>query len=138
MAWMMDTYSMHVGLHGPGRRDRQADQPRRVGGPQRGDGPRHGLLHHRGGPPTSAWTSTKARVAIQGFGNAGSIAARLISDEGATVVAVSDSTGGIHNPDGLDIGRVIAWKKEHGTVQGFPGLDATSATPRSSRSTATS
>ena len=38
-----------------------------------------------------------------------------------TVVAVSDSTGGIHNPDGLDIKRVIAWKKEHGTVQGFPG-----------------
>ena len=51
MAWIMDTYSMHAGLHGPGRRHRQADQPRRVGGPQRGDGPRHGLLHHRGGPP---------------------------------------------------------------------------------------
>jgi glutamate dehydrogenase/leucine dehydrogenase len=63
----------------------------------------------------------KTRVAIQGFGNAGSIAARLISDEGATVVAVSDSTGGIHNPVGLDISRVINWKKEHGTVQGFPG-----------------
>ena len=53
--------------------------------------------------------------------NAGSIAATLIDAEGATVVAVSDSTGGIHNPDGLDIKRVIAWKKEHGTVQGFPG-----------------
>jgi glutamate dehydrogenase/leucine dehydrogenase len=63
----------------------------------------------------------KCKVAIQGFGNAGSIAATLISDEGATVVAVSDSTGGIHNADGLDIKRVIAWKKEHGTVQGFPG-----------------
>jgi glutamate dehydrogenase/leucine dehydrogenase len=60
-------------------------------------------------------------VAVQGFGNAGSIAARLIRDEGATVVAVSDSSGGIHNPSGLDIDRVIAWKKEHGTVQGFPG-----------------
>ena len=63
----------------------------------------------------------KARVAVQGFGNAGSIAAKLITEEGATVVAVSDSTGGIHNADGLDIQRVIAWKKEHGTVQGFPG-----------------
>ncbi|HVL22464.1 MAG TPA: glutamate dehydrogenase, partial [Thermomicrobiales bacterium] len=62
-----------------------------------------------------------ARVSIQGFGNAGSIAAKLISEEGSTVVAVSDSTGGIHNPGGLDINRVIAWKKEHGTVQGFPG-----------------
>ena len=41
---------------------------------------------------------------------------------------MSDSTGGIHNPDGLDIDRVIAWKKEHGTVQGFPGAtDITNA-----------
>jgi glutamate dehydrogenase/leucine dehydrogenase len=63
----------------------------------------------------------KCKVAVQGFGNAGSIAARLICDEGATVVAVSDSTGGIHAPGGLDIAKVIAWKQEHGTVQGFPG-----------------
>jgi glutamate dehydrogenase/leucine dehydrogenase len=70
----------------------------------------------------------KARVAIQGFGNAGSIAARLICDEGATVVAVSDSTGGIHAPGGLDVNKVIAWKQEHGTVQGFPGtIDVTNA-----------
>jgi len=61
-----------------------------------------------------------ARVAIQGFGNAGSIAAQLIRKEGATVVAVSDSTGGILSEKGLDIDRVIAWKQEHGTVQGFP------------------
>jgi glutamate dehydrogenase/leucine dehydrogenase len=71
---------------------------------------------------------TKSTVSVQGFGNAGSIAARLITDQGATVVAVSDSTGGIHNPAGLDIGRVINWKKEHGTVQGFPGaIDITNA-----------
>jgi glutamate dehydrogenase/leucine dehydrogenase len=63
----------------------------------------------------------KARVAIQGFGNAGSIAAQLIHEEKATVVAVSDSTGGIHNPAGLDVHRLIQWKQEHGTVQGFPG-----------------
>jgi glutamate dehydrogenase (NAD(P)+) len=63
----------------------------------------------------------RSRVAVQGFGNAGSIAARLIAEEGSTVIAVSDSTGGIHNPAGLDIARVTAWKKEHGTVQGFPG-----------------
>ena len=64
---------------------------------------------------------TESKVAIQGFGNAGAIAARLISDEGATVVAVSDSTGGIANRNGLDISRVTAWKQEHGTVAGFPG-----------------
>jgi glutamate dehydrogenase/leucine dehydrogenase len=64
-----------------------------------------------------------ARVVIQGFGNAGSIAAQLISEVGATVIAVSDSTGGIHASRGLDIARVIAWKAEHGTVQGFPGAE---------------
>jgi glutamate dehydrogenase/leucine dehydrogenase len=64
-----------------------------------------------------------ARVAVQGFGNAGSIAAQLIGDEGATVVAVSDSTAGIRNMNGLDINRVIGWKKEHGTVRGFPGAE---------------
>ena len=62
-----------------------------------------------------------AKVAIQGFGNAGSIAAQLMHEEKATIVAVSDSTGGIHNPAGLDIHRLIQWKQEHGTVQGFPG-----------------
>ena len=64
---------------------------------------------------------SRARVVVQGFGNAGSIAARLISAQGATVIAVSDSSGGIHNPDGLDVERVSAWKAEHGTVRGFPG-----------------
>jgi glutamate dehydrogenase/leucine dehydrogenase len=64
---------------------------------------------------------TRATVAVQGFGNAGSIAARLMREQGSTVIAVSDSTGGISAPKGLDIDRVIAWKKEHGTVQGFPG-----------------
>ena len=51
---------------------------------------------------------------------------------------MSDSTGGIHNPDGLDIGRVIGWKKEHGTVQGFPGAQDITQREPSSRSTATS
>ena len=51
MAWMMDTYSMHAGYTVPGVVTGQAHQPRRLGGPQRGDGPWHGLLHHRGGSP---------------------------------------------------------------------------------------
>ena len=64
-----------------------------------------------------------ARVSIQGYGNAGSIAATLLKDEGARIVAVSDSTGGIHDAAGLDPARVSAWKQEHGTVVGFPGSD---------------
>jgi glutamate dehydrogenase (NAD(P)+) len=62
-----------------------------------------------------------ARVVVQGFGNAGSIAASLLADHDARILAVSDSTGGIHGAKGLDVGRVIRWKAEHGTVAGFPG-----------------
>jgi glutamate dehydrogenase (NAD(P)+) len=65
-------------------------------------------------------------VAIQGYGNAGSIAATLLAAEGSTVVAVSDSQGGIYNPAGLDPAKVGAWKREHGTVVGFPGADGVS------------
>jgi glutamate dehydrogenase (NAD(P)+) len=62
-------------------------------------------------------------VAIQGFGNAGATAASLLSEIGANVVAVSDSAGGIHRSEGLDIRAVRAWKEEHGTVAGFPGAE---------------
>jgi glutamate dehydrogenase/leucine dehydrogenase len=62
-----------------------------------------------------------ARVVVQGFGNAGSIAASLLAEHDARILAVSDSTGGIHSAKGLDVGRVIRWKAEHGTVAGFPG-----------------
>ncbi len=62
-----------------------------------------------------------ARVAVQGYGNAGSIAARLFHDAGAVVVAVSDSRGGIANEEGLDPRAVLAHKKDTGTVVGFPG-----------------
>jgi len=120
MAWMMDTYSMHAGYTVPGV---VTGKPISLGGSEgRTEATARGTVfcvieaaRHL------AIDLTKAKVAIQGFGNAGSIAARLIAEQGATVVAVSDSTGGIHAPDGLDIAKVIAWKGEHGTVQGFPG-----------------
>ncbi len=127
MAWMMDTFSMHAGYTVPGV---VTGKPISLGGSEgRNEATARGTVfcvieaaRHLG------IEVPKARVAIQGFGNAGSIAARLISEEGATVVAVSDSTGGIHAPDGLDIARVVAWKQEHGTVQGFPGAaDITNA-----------
>jgi glutamate dehydrogenase (NAD(P)+) len=120
MAWMMDTYSMHAGYTVPGV---VTGKPISLGGSEgRNEATARGTVYCILEAVGEIGMDVKqARVAIQGFGNAGSIAARLITDEGATVVAVSDSTGGIHNPDGLDIGRVIGWKKEHGTVQGFPG-----------------
>ena len=120
MAWFMDTYSMHQGYTVPGV---VTGKPISLGGSEgRNEATARGCVYtiveaarHRG------MDLRKATVAVQGFGNAGSIAARLIVEEGSTVVAVSDSTGGIHRPDGLDVAKVIAWKGEHGTVQGFPG-----------------
>jgi glutamate dehydrogenase (NAD(P)+) len=120
MAWMMDTYSMHAGYTVPGV---VTGKPISLGGSEgRNEATARGTVfcvveaaRHLG------MDLAASKVAIQGFGNAGSIAARLVADEGATVVAVSDSTGGIHAPGGLDVNKVIAWKGEHGTVQGFPG-----------------
>ncbi|HXX61746.1 MAG TPA: Glu/Leu/Phe/Val dehydrogenase [Candidatus Sulfotelmatobacter sp.] len=120
MAWIMDTYSMHTGYTVPGV---VTGKPISLGGSEgRNEATARGAVYciveaadHLG------MDLHKSTVAIQGFGNAGSIAAQLMVAEGSRVVAVSDSTGGIHRPEGLDIERVIAWKKEHGTVQGFPG-----------------
>jgi glutamate dehydrogenase (NAD(P)+) len=127
MAWFMDTYSMHQGYTVPGV---VTGKPISLGGSEgRNEATARGTVfciieaaRHLG------IELDKARVAVQGFGNAGSIAAQLMSAEKATIVAVSDSTGGIHNPNGLEIGKVVAWKQEHGTVQGFPGAkDVTNA-----------
>ena len=120
MAWIMDTYSMHVGYTVPGV---VTGKPISLGGSEgRNEATARGTVYcvmeaarHLG------IDLSTARVAIQGFGNAGSIAARLMTQEGSRVVAVSDSTGGIRSEAGLDIDRVISWKAEHGTVQGFPG-----------------
>jgi glutamate dehydrogenase (NAD(P)+) len=61
------------------------------------------------------------RVAVQGFGNVGSNAARLIAEQGARIVAVADHQGGISNENGLDIPLLVDWTQEHHTVKGFPG-----------------
>jgi glutamate dehydrogenase (NAD(P)+) len=119
MAWIMDTYSMHVGYTVPGV---VTGKPISLGGSEgRNEATARGAVYciedaaaHLG------MDLARSTVAIQGFGNAGAIAAQLIAAQGATVIAVSDSTGGIHSPKGLDISRVMSWKKEHGTVQGFP------------------
>ena len=60
-----------------------------------------------------------ATVAVQGYGNAGSVAARLLDAQGATVVAVSDSSGAVYDPDGLDAAAVTRFKTETGSVTGF-------------------
>jgi len=123
MAWFMDTYSMHVGYTVPGV---VTGKPISLGGSEgRNEATARGTVfcvieaaRHLG------MDLTKATVVVQGFGNAGAIAAQLMEKEGSKVLAVSDSTAGIFNPDGLDISRVMSWKAEHGTVAGFPGAQA--------------
>jgi glutamate dehydrogenase (NAD(P)+) len=120
MAWIMDTFSMHNGYTISGV---VTGKPIAIGGSLgRNEATARGAVY------TLLQASRErnipirgARVAIQGYGNAGSIAATLLAAEGATIVAVSDSTGGIVNPAGLDPAKVLNWKKEHGTVVGFPG-----------------
>jgi glutamate dehydrogenase (NAD(P)+) len=123
MAWMMDTYSMHQGFTVPGV---VTGKPISLGGSEgRTEATARGCVftiveaaQHLG------LDLTQSTVVVQGFGNAGSIAAQLMVREGAKVLAVSDSSAAIFNPTGLDIGRVIGWKSEHGTVGGFPGAQA--------------
>jgi glutamate dehydrogenase (NAD(P)+) len=120
MAWIMDTYSMHVGFTAPAV---VTGKPIPLGGSEgRNEATAQGAVYtlidaarHLG------MEIPKCRVAVQGFGNAGSIAAQLMSAQGSKVVAVSDSTGAIYRPEGLDVSSVIAWKQEHRTVCGLPG-----------------
>jgi len=64
-----------------------------------------------------------ATVAIQGFGNVGSVSAELLAGIGAKIVAVTDWKGGVHNPKGLDLPKLIEHTRQHKTVDGFPGAD---------------
>ncbi|MDX1674730.1 MAG: glutamate dehydrogenase, partial [Longimicrobiales bacterium] len=63
-------------------------------------------------------------VAVQGFGNVGSVAAKLLEEEGLTVVAISDMTGGVYNPNGIYIDEAIKWIAENRFLEGFPHGEA--------------
>lgn len=65
-----------------------------------------------------------ATVAIQGFGNVGSFAARFLHEKGARIVAITDQFGGVYNPEGLDIPALVSYSAEHEGVAGFPGSDS--------------
>lgn len=105
MGWMMDTYSKLRGHNTPGV---ITGKPIIIGGSQgRGNATAQGCVYTiQCALKDIGLPMEKAKVAVQGYGNAGRIAARLLSDLGATIVAVSDSRGGIYDPNGLDIDRV--------------------------------
>lgn len=122
MAWIMDTYSMNVGypVHGV-----VTGKPISLGGSLgRNEATGRGVFYttesscqHLGIPLKGA------RVVVQGFGNAGSIAANLFHAAGGKVQAVSDTRGCIFNAKGLDVPAVIAFKGRTGSVIGFPGAE---------------
>jgi glutamate dehydrogenase (NAD(P)+) len=125
MAWIMDTYSMIVGHAEPGV---VTGKPVILGGSLgRNEATARGcVVVIEEACRTAGKQIEGSRVAVQGFGNAGAIAAKLLYDAGASIVAVSDSRGGIYAPAGLDVDAVIAFKQETGSVVGYPQADAMS------------
>jgi len=120
MAWMMDTYSMNAGYTVPGV---VTGKPIALGGSKgRNEATARGaVICVREAASKIGLNLKGATVVVQGYGNAGSIAAKLIAGLGARVIAVSDSGGGIHNPSGLDLAAVDAHKKKTGSVVGLAG-----------------
>jgi glutamate dehydrogenase (NAD(P)+) len=124
MAWIMDTFSMQHGYSIPGV---VTGKPIAIGGSLgRDKATARGCLNVVDEAMKELKLPAGARVSIQGFGNAGLHAAELFGEAGYLVVAVSDSRGGVANPKGLDVKKLIAWKGEQGTVVGFGGGEAIS------------
>jgi glutamate dehydrogenase (NAD(P)+) len=123
MAWIFDTYSMNKGHSVLGV---VTGKPLTVGGSlgRLEATSRGGLYCLLEAFKKLEMTAVGQRVAIQGFGNVGSFLAQFLAAEGAKIVAVSDSTGGIHNPGGLDVPALLAYKQETHSVRGFRGGEA--------------
>ncbi|MCG3147353.1 MAG: Glutamate dehydrogenase [Verrucomicrobiae bacterium] len=112
MAWMMDTYSMHVGNPVP---QIVTGKPVALGGSAgRREATGRGVAYLVNRTLENLnMASEGSRIAIQGFGNVGSVAAQQLHRFGAKVIAVSDYTGGIYNPQGLDVNALIDYVEKH-------------------------
>ena len=126
MAWIMDTYSMHV------RQTVTAvvtGKPLDLGGSRgRREATGRGLMIVCDRAIRRLGLSRDAtRIIIQGFGNVGSNAALLMHREGYKIIGVDEFDGGLYNPKGLDIPALASWRAANGTVQGFPGAEPVAA-----------
>jgi glutamate dehydrogenase (NAD(P)+) len=120
MAWFMDTYSMHVGHTATAV---VTGKPIEMGGSlgRREATGRGVMIIAREAAKHIGFSLAGARVAVQGFGNVGSVAAELLTEQGARVIAVTDWKGGVQNAKGLDIPALIEYaRRNDNTVQGFP------------------
>jgi len=120
MAWIMDTYSMHM------RHTVTASvtgKPVDLGGSQgRREATGRGcMISIDEALKRFWWKRQETRVIVQGFGNVGSEAARLLHEEGYKIIGVADVAGGVINSNGLDIAALLRFAKENGTVKAFPG-----------------
>ena len=123
MAWVMDTISM---VRGHTELGVVTGKPVALGGSEgRGEATARGCLYVlREACRVRGVSLAGARVAVHGFGNAGANVARLVAADGARVVAVCDTRGGVYNEHGLDVAAVLRHKKERGSVAGLPGAEA--------------
>ena len=122
MAWVMDTYSMHVGHT---TTSVVTGKPVELGGSmgRREATGRGVMIATREAARHVGIDVTSSRVAVQGFGNVGSVSAELLARQGARIVAVTDWKGGVYNDSGIDIARLLAHVQQHKTVDGFSGGD---------------
>jgi glutamate dehydrogenase (NAD(P)+) len=122
MAWIFDTYSMNKGHSVLGV---VTGKPLNVGGSLgRLEATSRGCLYCiREALRKENRSIDGTTIAIQGFGNVGSFLAKFMQEEGATVVALSDSSGGIYNPNGIDVNTAIAHKNETGRLSGLKGTE---------------
>ena len=120
MAWMMDTYSNHVGYITPGV---VTGKPIALGGSEgRREATGAGVAHLVGKYLADMKIAVgESTVAIQGFGNVGSETALALTAMGAKVIAISDYTGGIHNAAGIDIKKALAYLQYAGVLKDFDG-----------------
>jgi glutamate dehydrogenase (NAD(P)+) len=122
MAWFMDTYSMHVGHTSTAV---VTGKPVEMGGSlgRREATGRGVMIIARESAKHLGFELKGSTVAVQGFGNVGSIGAELMHEQGARIVAATDWKGGVYNPKGLDMPALLRWAREHKTVAGFSGAD---------------
>jgi glutamate dehydrogenase (NAD(P)+) len=123
MAWVMDTYSMHVGHTSTAV---VTGKPLEMGGSLgRREATGRGVMICTRESAKHVGVDIKgATVAIQGFGNVGMISAQLLSEAGAKIVGITDWRGGVYNRNGLDVTKLIEYAAQHKTVDGFPGADS--------------
>ena len=123
MAWMMDTFSMHMGYSVPAV---ITGKPLAIGGSEgRLEATARGVqVVTREALALHNMRPDKCAVVVQGFGNVGSITARLLSELGCKVVALSDIKGGVYNPAGIDVSQAMRYSKEHGNLAGMPNTEA--------------